>query len=56
VTVIRRLGQSGLVSLQAHEPPPIAFVRALGRPRPRRLRQPLLFPQLCAAFRARGRF
>jgi phosphohistidine phosphatase len=33
-----------LAALQAHQPPPIAFVRARVRPGPRHLRQPLLLP------------
>src|ERR1700723_774481 len=44
-----------LISLQAHQPPPIAFIRPCLGPRSRHLREPLLLAQPGAAFRTRGR-
>jgi hypothetical protein len=44
-----------LISLQPHQPPPIAFIRPPFGPRSRHLREPLLLAQLCAAFHTSGR-
>jgi hypothetical protein len=52
VTALRNLS---LISLQPHQPPPIAFIRPCLGPGSRHLREPLLLAQLCAAFRTRGR-